>query len=503
MSVRAPGPTAMAAEDLLNSQVTEAVEEFDVLIVGAGLSGIGAAVQLQARLPAKTYAILESRAESGGTWDLFRYPGVRSDSDMFTLGYSFRPWLGERSIAAGEDILRYIRDTAKEHRVDRHIRYHHRVESANWSGESQRWTLTVRRLDIGREERLTCRFLFVCAGYYRYDKGFRPRFAGEESFRGQLVHPQFWPPDLDYQGKRVVVIGSGATAITLVPAMAATAGQVTMLQRSPSYILSLPGSDRLAVSLQRALPPRFAYLLIRWKNVALSTLLYQLSRRRPQTVKKLLRRGLLNQLPPGFDVDRHFTPRYDPWDQRLCLAPDGDFFAAIRAGKVSIVTDAIETFTDTGIRLVSGEELPAEVVVTATGLELVPLGGVRITVDGERVALGECFAYKGMMLSDVPNLAFTVGYTNASWTLKADLVAGYVCRLLKHMDARGLVECRPIRPTTEPAPLLDLSSGYVARSVASLPKQGSAAPWRVHQNYPRDLLLFKRSAVDDPAMSFR
>ncbi|MFC1413485.1 flavin-containing monooxygenase [Streptacidiphilus sp. N1-12] len=477
----------------------------DVLIVGAGLSGIGAASHLRRECPDKTFTLLESRGAVGGTWDLFRYPGVRSDSDMFTLGYSFRPWTDAKAIADGESIRSYVVDTARENGIDAHIRFHHRVVRAEWSSATARWTVTAVRTDpdCGETETvvLTCSFLQVCSGYYRYDQGYSPEFAGAEDFAGRIVHPQHWPADLDHADQRVVVIGSGATAVTLVPSMARTAAHVTMLQRSPSYVAALPGKDALADRLRRRLPAGTAYRVIRWKNVLFSMATYQLSRRRPGLMKSILRKGAAAALPDGYDVDTHFAPAYNPWDQRLCVVPDGDLFAAIRDGRADVVTDRIERFTATGIRLESGAELPADIIVTATGLNLLAIGGMALSVDGSEVTLSETLAYKGMMLSGVPNFSLTVGYTNASWTLKADLVAQYVCRLLRHMDAGGYQSVTPVAPVLDSpeqlAPLIDLESGYVQRSVGLLPRQGPSAPWRLHQNYLRDLRLMRRGPVTD------
>jgi monooxygenase len=479
------------------------LDHVDVLIVGAGLSGIGAASQVRRRCRGKTFAILEARGSIGGTWDLFRYPGVRSDSDMYTLSYSFSPWTDPRAIADGDSICRYIRETAREHGVEEHIRFHHRVIRATWSSEDARWTVEAQRTDTAESVVLTCSFLFVCAGYYRYDEGYTPQFAGIDRFTGQIVHPQHWPGDLDYAGKRVVVIGSGATAVTLVPAMAEKAAHVTMLQRSPSYVLSLPATDGVADSLRRRLPPKVAYPLVRWKNALLALLAFQLSRRAPGVTKALLRKGATARLPEGYDVDTHFAPRYNPWDQRLCLVPDGDLFTAISSGRASVVTDHIETFTEHGIRLASGAELEADIAVTATGLNLLVIGGMTVSVDGTDIDLGHTVAYKGMMLSGVPNFALTLGYTNASWTLKGDLVSEYVCRLLDHMDQRGYQICTPVAPDApQREPILNLQSGYVLRSVAVLPKQGPAAPWRMHQNYPRDVLLMRYGSLEDEGVRF-
>jgi cation diffusion facilitator CzcD-associated flavoprotein CzcO len=480
-------------------------EHLDVLIVGAGLSGIGAACHLQADCPGKSYAILEAREASGGTWDLFRYPGIRSDSDMFTLGYRFKPWVEAKAIADGPSILSYIRETAREHGVEQRIRYQRRAVRAEWSAAQARWSVDVERTDTGETEQLTCDFLFGCTGYYRYDEGYTPQFEGVERFRGELVHPQHWPEQLDYRGKRVVVIGSGATAVTLVPAMVEQgAAHVTMVQRSPTYIVALPGRDAIADFLRAKLPARVAYPIVRWKNVTLQALMYQLSRRRPNFIRRLLRRGVERHLPAGYDVDTHFNPKYDPWDQRVCLVPDADLFRAIAGGDASVVTDRIETFTERGLRLASGAELEADVIVTATGLNLQLLGGMTIGVDGRDVELSETVGYKGMLFSGVPNLAVTLGYTNASWTLKADLCSEYVCRLLNHMDANGYRVVTPLEPdpSAPTEPFIDLRSGYVLRSLHLLPRQGERTPWRLHQNYARDILLLRRGPIEDPALAF-
>jgi monooxygenase len=484
--------------------VTEgAPEHLDVLIVGAGLSGIGAAWHLQDRCPGKSYAILEARGDLGGTWDLFRYPGIRSDSDMHTLGYRFKPWTASNSITDGPSILEYVRQTARENGIEETIRFQHRVVAAEWSSEEARWTVEAERADSGERVTLTCDFLWSCSGYYRYDEGYTPEFEGVDRFPGPVIHPQHWPEDLDYEGRRVVVIGSGATAVTLVPAMAEKAAHVTMLQRSPTYIASLPAQDRIANRLRRHLPDRAVYSIVRWKNVLIQTAFYQLSRRRPELVKKMIRRGVQHALPPGYDVDKHFKPHYNPWDQRMCLVPDGDLFAAISAGEASVVTDRIKTFTERGIELESGEELEADVIVTATGLNLLFLGGMEMTVDGEPVDVPGKMTYKGMMLSGVPNAAFTVGYTNASWTLKADLTSEYVCRLLRHMDAHGYRRCVPeVDPSVTEQPLLDFTSGYVQRSLQDFPKQGSKEPWKLRQNYVFDIRTIRRGPIDDGAMRF-
>jgi monooxygenase len=478
-------------------------EHVDVLIVGAGLSGIGAGHHVETRCPGKTYAILEARDAIGGTWDLFRYPGIRSDSDMYTLGYSFRPWEEAKAIADGPSILEYVRGTARDGGIDGNIRFNHRVVRAEWSTADARWTVEAERTDMGETVSLTCGFLFTCTGYYRYDEGFTPEFAGTERFGGQIVHPQHWPEDLDYAGKRVVVVGSGATAVTLVPAMAPDAAHVTMLQRSPSYVVSLPGRDPIADVLRRALPPKVAYPIVRWKNVLITTLFFQLSRRAPKVAKALIRKGVEKHLPADY-VDEHFTPRYNPWDQRVCLVPDGDLFDAIRAGDASIATDRIETFTENGLRLESGAELEADIVVTATGLNLLVLGGLQLAVDGREIDVSETIGYKGMMLSGVPNMAIAVGYTNASWTLKCDLTCEYVCRVLKHMDANGYDVCMPRErdPDLPTQPFLDLKSGYVQRSIDQFPRQGLRAPWRLYQNYARDIRLLRYGSLEDEAIEF-
>jgi monooxygenase len=480
-----------------------ASEHVDVLIVGAGLSGIGAACHLRRNCPDKTYGVLEARDAIGGTWDLFRYPGIRSDSDMFTLGYSFKPWTDPKAIADGDAIRGYVRETAQEYGVEEHIRFRHRVARAEWDSGQARWTVHAHREDTAETVVLTCSFLFVCAGYYRYDEGYTPQFPGVDRYAGQLVHPQHWPDDLDHTGKRVVVIGSGATAVTLVPAMAERAAHVTMLQRSPTYVIALPSRDVIADALRRWLPAKAAYPVVRWKNVLLGTVNFQLSRRTPNVVKKLLRRAAKGRLPVGYDIDRHFSPRYNPWDQRLCVVPDGDLFTAVTDGRASVVTDQIDTFTERGVRLASGEELPADVVVTATGLNLLAFGGMELSVDGTAVDVAQTVAYKGMMLSGVPNLAMTIGYTNASWTLKADLVATYVCRLLRHLDRTGQQIVTPLAPASGTLePLIDLTSGYVLRSVDALPKQGARAPWRLYQNYARDVVLMRHGRLTDEGVRF-
>ncbi|HYH30609.1 MAG TPA: NAD(P)/FAD-dependent oxidoreductase [Pseudonocardia sp.] len=463
------------------------MEHYDVLIVGAGISGIDAAYRLQTEHPQRTYAILEARDAIGGTWDLFRFPGIRSDSDMFTLGFPFRPWTQARTIADGPSILRYLRETAAEYGIDRRMRLGRRVTAASWSSRDQRWEVEVRTAE--GTERYSCGFLFLCSGYYRYDRGYHPELPGLDDYRGRVVHPQHWPDDLDCAGKRVVVVGSGATAVTLVPALAGQGAHVTMLQRSPSYVIALPGTDPLADRLTGRLPTRLAHRLVRWKNVLVTSAFYQLARRAPGAAKRLLRAGLERQIPDREVIDRDFTPRYQPWDQRLCVVPDGDLFRALRSDAADVVTDTIAGFSEGGVRLASGRELPADVLVTATGLQLQVGGGMRITVDGAEIDPGRTVTYRGCLLSGVPNLALCIGYVNASWTLRADLTARYVCRLLAHMDAHGYRSATPeFDGEVVARPLLPLTSGYVQRAADVLPKQGSADPWVLRQNYLLDLL---------------
>lgn len=480
------------------------MEHLDVLIVGAGLSGIGAAHYVQTKCPWASYSIFEARDAIGGTWDLFRYPGIRSDSDMYTLGYSFRPWEGEKAIADGPSILQYIKDTAADAGIDRRIRFNHRIVRAEWSSADARWAITAERTDTGERVELTCGFLFSCSGYYRYDHGYLPDFAGMDRFAGTIVHPQHWPDDLDYAGQRIVVIGSGATAVTLIPSLAETAAHVTMLQRSPTYITSLPAKDPIATFLRRVLPARWSGPAIRWFKAVTTQASYTLSKRRPELVKWLLRKATERQLPQGYDVDTHFTPHYNPWDQRLCVVPNGDLFKAIRDGTASVVTDRIATFTETGLLLESGTRLDADIIITATGLELLFIGGIELLVDGEAVDLPNKLTYKGMMLEGVPNFALAVGYTNASWTLKCDLTCDYVCRLLNHLHDNGLQTCTPVNrdAAVSTQPLLGLTSGYVQRSADRFPKQGSKFPWQVHQSYLRDYRALKMSDLEDDAMVF-
>ncbi len=476
----------------------------DVMIVGAGLSGIGAACRLQTLAPEVSYAIVEARSVSGGTWELFKFPGVRSDSDMFTLGFPFRPWKEPEAIAGGGEILRYLRDTAAEYGIDEQVSYRSRVLRADWSGADERWTVTLEHAGTGARTTRTCGFLYLCSGYYRYDEGYTPTWPGQEEFAGALVHPQHWPDVLDVAGQRVVVIGSGATAVTMVPALADAGASVTMLQRSPSYILSLPGQDPLADLLRKILPARRAYAAVRWKNARIGTAIYNLCRKYPARAREVLRKGAVKRLPPGYDVDTHFRPAYEPWDQRMCLVPDGDFFAAIKSGQADVVTDQIEAFTRDGIRLRSGGHLDADVVITATGLNLLPLGGIDLTVDGAAVSLPQRVAYKGMMLDAVPNLAFALGYTNASWTLKVDLVSCHVARILAHMKRVGYAVVTPRLPAGQmpTTPFIEMTSGYFERSRHTLPRQGDRAPWKLRQHYFKDAELF-REPVDAKELEYR
>lgn len=475
---------------------------FDVLIIGAGLSGIGAARHLQKRRPEKTYAILEGRGAIGGTWDLFRYPGIRSDSDMFTLGYGFRPWRQAKAIADGPSIRDYVNETAAEHGIDKHIRFNHWVTDVSWSSDEARWTVKASR--NGEIVRYSCNFLWMCSGYYRYSSGYTPEFKGRDRFRGEIVHPQKWPEDFDYAGKRVLVIGSGATAVTLIPSMADKAGHVTMLQRSPTYMFSMPGTSPLAEFLQRVLPRSWAYWLMRWERIILQQIMYKLARARPKKTAERLIEMTRERLPEGFDVEKHFRPNYNPWDQRLCLVPDDDLFEAIKAGKASVVTDEIETFTEKGVLLKSGEEIEADIIITATGLELEMLGGANLYVDGEKVDIGKTLTYRGMMYSGVPNLVSVFGYLNASWTLRADLISEYVCRLLAYMDRRGYVEARPVNddPDMPREPYADFTSGYIMRAIDKMPKQGRP-PWRHPQDYAWDVMHMRFGRIDDGVLEFR
>ncbi|MGE5694453.1 MAG: flavin-containing monooxygenase [Candidatus Sericytochromatia bacterium] len=483
-------------------------DHVDVLIVGAGISGIGAAYYLQTMQPDKSYTILEARDTTGGTWDLFRYPGIRSDSDLHTFGYEFKPWEDEDAIASADKILAYLRETARENDIERNIRFQHKVHGADWSSADSQWRVDVERVDTGERLTINANWLFCAGGYYRYDEGFTPRFEGTERFRGQIVHPQQWPEDLDYRGKKVVVIGSGATAVTLIPAMAGKDGQaaahVTMLQRSPSYIMPVPSKDAIANALKKILGKERAYAVTRRKNIAQQRAIYKLCQRYPHAARRVIRYINARQLPKGYPVDEHFKPRYDPWDQRLCAVPNADLFKAIRAGKASVVTDRIVTFTERGILLESGWELEADIIVTATGLVLQPFGGMVLNVDGKKVNLPDTVAYKGIMLSGVPNFAFAVGYTNSSWTLKVGLVCEHFCRLLAHMDAHGYDTCVPELPDPNmpTRPLLDFSAGYVQRAVDEWPRQGADGPWQVVMDYQRDVEILRNGPVTDANLRF-
>ena len=483
---------------------TSSPEHLDVLIIGAGISGIGAAYYLQRDHPKKTYALLEARDAIGGTWDLFRYPGIRSDSDIQTFGYEFKPWKGEQSIVAGEDIREYLHETVAEYRIGENIRLHHRVLSASWSSQHARWTVDLERSDSGERFQLTCGWLFCASGYYRYDQGYAPKFEGSERFQGKIIHPQHWPEDLDYQGKRVIIIGSGATAVTLVPALAESAAHVTMLQRTPTYILPLPAVDAFASLARKYLPEQVAHQLARRKNIAVQRLIWTFCQRFPDLARRIIREINVRQLPEGYPVDKHFNPPYEPWNQRLCVVPDGDLFRTIREGQASVVTDHIETFTETGIALKSGEHLDADIIVTATGLNLLPFGGVDLTVDGEKVNLPDKFVFRGMMLSGVPNFSLAIGYTNASWTLKVGLLCEYFCRLLDHMDTHGHTICRPELDDQQmqTRPLLDFDAGYIRRSIHMLPRQGDRAPWKMSMQYHSDVALLREGPVIHPNLTF-
>ena len=481
---------------------------FEVVIVGAGLSGVGAAYHLQDKCPGKSYVILEGRDSIGGTWDLFRYPGLRSDSDMHTLGYSFKPWREAKAIADGPSILKYVRDAAAEHGIDKHIRYRHLVKKATWSSSDAAWTIEARRDGTGEAIAIRCNMLLMCAGYYSYEAGYTPVFTGRDRFKGDIVHPQQWPENLDYRSKKVVVIGSGSTAVTLIPAIAEEAGHVVMVQRSPTYVVSRPEKDKIANLLRKVLPEKIAYAITRWKNIRFQQLVYRRTRTNPDKVKRMLLDMVRKELGPDYDIEKHFTPRYNPWDQRLCLVPEGDLFHAIRAGKASIVTDHIDAFTEKGVLLKSGEELEADIIITATGLNLTLLGGMEFIIDGTPVKFSDTFSYKGMMYSDVPNLITTFGYINASWTLHADLIAEYACRLINYMDANGYRQCVPQVSAedkdmqTRPW-ISEFSSGYIQRLMHLFPKQGDREPWINTQNYKLDKKLLRRGSIDDGVLLFR
>lgn len=479
-------------------------DHVDVLIIGAGLSGIGAAAHLRMRLPGLSFAILERRAAMGGTWDLFRYPGVRSDSDMHTLGYRFRPWASDDVLADGASIKQYVEETAAEYDLAAEVRYGHHVKAAAFDSASSTWTVTFEEEGAaGGVGTMTAGFLWACSGYYDYDRPYSPELPGLEDFTGHVVHPQFWPEDLDYAGKRVVVIGSGATAVTLVPAMAAEAEKVTMLQRSPTYILSIPSRDPLGGLMRKVLPAKLAGAGARWRNVLLQAGLYQASRRLPKQVRAMIRKSTAAQLPQGYDIDTHFKPAYDPWDQRMCIVPDGDLFKAIRKGKAEIVTGHIASFAGSSIVLTDGTEIEADIVVTATGLAMQMLGGIELSVDGQPTQAKDRLVYKGCMLDGVPNFAFVIGYTNASWTLKADLVSEFVVRLLKERRAHDAARVVPVRPADiNVVPLMPLDAGYIKRAAGILPQAGDKRPWQMPNNYLLDIARLRRGKVDDGVLEF-
>ena len=478
--------------------------EVDVLIIGAGISGIGAAFHLQKNCPDKSYAVIEARSAVGGTWDLFRYPGIRSDSDMYTFGFNFKPWRSAKAISPGVDIRAYINEASQENGIDKHILFEHKVISANWDSKTAHWHTTILDTKNNESRLYISRFFYSCAGYYNYEKGYTPTFKGSESFKGRVIHPQQWPQDLDYSDKNVVVIGSGATAVTLVPSMAETAKHVTMLQRSPSYIAARPGKDVFADVMRKYFPAKLAYSVSRWKNILINMFTYTLARRRPELVKKAIRNGALDILGEDYPIDEHFKPSYQPWDQRVCLVPDGDLFQSIKNGSASMVTDHIDSFTVNGIKLQSGNEIDADIIVTATGLEISVLGNYQLNIDDRPIQLSESYCYKGMMLSGLPNFAFSMGYTNASWTLKSDLIAQYVCRLIKHMDKHQFQFCEPVVPAEgiEDEPIIDFNSSYIIRALDSLPKQGTTKPWKLYQNYIFDRISLNYTSVVDEHINF-
>jgi monooxygenase len=481
------------------------IQHFDVIIIGAGLSGICMAHYLKNDCPNKSFAILEARERIGGTWDLFQYPGVRSDSDMSTLGYRFRPWKEEQQIADGPSILKYIKETAKEEKTYKHILFDHKLAKADWSSKDKKWSLKVNH-STDEATQITCSFLVSCTGYYDYDKGHTPKFKGLDQYKGQFIHPQFWPKDLDFKGKKVTVIGSGATAVTLVPAMAKQgAGHVTMLQRSPTYFIAMPMKDMMAKRLGKIMPQSWAYKLVRWKNIGISLFSYGYSKAKPKKMKEFFIANVKKMLPEGYDVEKHFTPSYNPWDQRLCLVPDGDFFKEIRNGKTSVVTEHIDQFTEKGILLKSGEELEADIVVSATGLVILPVGGIEATIDGKPFELQKSFSYKGTMVSDVPNFGLILGYTNASWTLKADLSSEYLCKLINLMDKKN---CKSVIPRYKGKGkgkqiMTELESGYIDRAKDLLPYNGDKKPWKIDQHYIKDVISFRYSKMQDGHLEFK
>jgi len=491
-----------APKDIISLPIDAENETYDVIIVGAGLAGIGSAYWLQNRCPDKSYLILEARERMGGTWDLFRYPGVRSDSDMFTYGYRFRPWQNPQSLSKGEDILEYIKETAAENKIDQKIRFNHKVMKADWSEEDRLWKIVAEA--EGKNRTFYTGFLYICTGYYCYDESYRPTFKDEEKFKGEILYPQFWPTNLEYTDKEVVVIGSGATAVTLIPSMAEKAKSITMLQRSPSYIINLPNKNGLFVLMKKILPLKIAYKITRRINLTVSILIYQFSKAFPNRMKKLLMKATAAQVGPDCDVEKHFNPLYNPWDQRLCIVPDGDLFKSIKSGKASVVTDHIEHFTEKGIKLKSGEELKADIIVLATGLKIKLLGGALISLNGKPVDTNKAVIYKGMMISDVPNLAIAFGYTNASWTLKTDLTANYVCDLLQYMDKKGYEVVTPNKDENmKTESFMDIDAGYIKRADHILPKQGNRKPWRVYQNYFKDMMAIRYGKLDDGVLKFK
>jgi len=486
--------------------MSQKTEHYDVLIVGAGLSGIGAAHHLTTKCPDHTFAILEARPRMGGTWDLFKYPGIRSDSDMYTLGYNFRPWLDKKALADGPAILQYIKDTAREGGYEDKIHYNHKVTSSNWSSEAAKWYIDVTLPETNEVRHYSCDFLFACSGYYSYDAGYTPDFKGIADYKGTFIHPQEWPEGLDYSNKKVVVIGSGATAVTIVPEMAKDASLVTMLQRSPTYIMSVPEQDGLANFMNKYLPKKLAYLFTRWRKISMTLLFYKACRKWPKTMGGLLVKGMKKELSDSVeDSDKQLTPKYNPWDQRLCAIPDGDLFESVKSGKAEIVTDHIDQITEKGIKLQSGKELEADIIVCATGLAMKFLGGMTMTIDGKEMDSSQRMVYRGMMFSDIPNMAQAFGYTNASWTLKCDLTCDYVCRLLNYMRKNNLKQVTPKvnDPDVQEEPLLDFNSGYVLRAIDQLPKQGSKKPWKLFQNYFLDLISYRFSSLKDKALEYK
>lgn len=484
--------------------MNETFESVDVLIIGAGLAGIGGACQLRRQCPDRTFTVLESRAVSGGTWDLFRYPGIRSDSDMYTYSYSFKPWRDKSTIADGHKILSYIREAAADYDVEQHIRYQHKVVAANWSDVDKRWHVTARRGDTAERVTISCKFVFNCTGYYDYEQGYTPAFAGMDDFNGQVLHAQHWPEDLDYHDKRVIVIGSGATAVTLVPTLSKDTASLVMLQRTPTYIATVPSEDPLAKKLRKWLPESWTFRLTRWKKVLFQIYVYKLSRKRPDDLRRFMLGQVRQALGPDYDIKTHFTPPYNPWDQRLCAVPDGDMFKAIKQGRAEVITDHIERFNKTGIALKSGAQLDADIVILATGLNLQFAGGIEYSINNEKVDYTKHFIYRGMMFSDVPNMAFTVGYTNSSWTLKTDLTSNYVCRLLKKMARGGFTSVTPrMKGSVEEMPLLDFDAGYVLRAREQFPKQGNRLPWKNYQDYIRDFIGLRLRSLRDKELEFR